>query len=809
MSQTWNKASIKPDIDLELEKNPNQNIPKQVNLVFNYSSIQLTEAMDKLLNRGLNFSILPLKLDITQILVDYRKFERSVIWHEFWFARETQNEFQKSVFKKHKTNMPKNYTTPQGLQIYLNAIKSDLLDPRNRNTASCNIPEEEIQALKALIKLQRDRVIKIMACDKGAGIIILDFNEYMRACYTHLSSEQIQNDGTSNPYYIKINEFQIGKAKQNIKYIIEEGLHHGYISQEEYNEMNPEDRDFGRFYLNFKVHKEHTPMFAPPPRPIVSVSGSFAENIGVFVEHHIKDLVWKHSDILEDTPDFLRTLETDINQGLKLSSNSILASIDVQALFTNIPGEESLKCLTESLDERINPQIPTGFITRLMEAILDNNLFMFNKEYFKQNIGASMGQRPIPSLANIFMARRIDSQIRSLAAKFNKLDSNTPALRLLKRFLDDLFLIFEGTTKEIHKLFDEINQIHPSIKFTMTHTSVDTESNEDKCKCPQQDRIPFLDTSCRIKDNKIDIDLHKKKTDRNRYLLPSSCHPRQTTRSIPFSLALRIVRICTHPDTREMRFKDLKSLLLARSYQEQLIDRAINKARSIPRNVALRKVKKKKTSDRPVFVMKFDPRLPNISNIQSRHWRAMVSQDQYLKDCFKTPPLIAYKKQRNIREHLIRAKVPENSRHEKRQLNGMFKCGNQCTACPYISEGKSVKHKDSTWNINRSLNCNSYNIIYLIECKKERCRRSENYRYVGETKRPLKYCLADHRGYILNQKDNQATGAHFNLPGHSLSDLSVTILERVNQRDETYRKEREKYHIRRLNTFHSGLNKKV
>ena len=98
MSQTWNKASIKPDIDLELEKNPNQNIPKQVNLVFNYSSIQLTEAMDKLLNRGLNFSILPLKLDITQILVDYRKFERSVIWHEFWFARETQNEFQKTVF---------------------------------------------------------------------------------------------------------------------------------------------------------------------------------------------------------------------------------------------------------------------------------------------------------------------------------------------------------------------------------------------------------------------------------------------------------------------------------------------------------------------------------------------------------------------------------------------------------------------------------------------------------------------------------------------------------------------------------------
>ena len=474
--------------------------------------------MDKLLNRGLNFSILPLKLDITQILVDYRKFERSVIWHEFWFAREKQQEYQKPIFKKQKTNMPKNYKTPQGLQIYLNAIKSEQMDPRNRNTSNCNIPEEEIQALKALIKLQRDRVIKIMACDKGAGIIILDFNEYMRACYTHLSSEQIQADGSSKPYYMKINEMQIGKAKQNIQYIIEEGLHHGYISQEEYNEMDPENKDFGRFYSNFKVHKEHTPMSAPPPRPIVSISGSFSENIGVFVEHHISDLVWQDPDILEDTPDFLRTLESNINQGLPLSNNSILASIDVQALFTNIPGEESLECLSEALDGRINPKVPSGFIVRLMESILENNLFTFNHQYFKQNIGSSMGQRPIPSLANIFMSKRIDIQIRKLAAKYNKSDNSNSALRLLKRFLDDLFLIFEGTTKELHQLLEEINNIHPSITFTMTHTSVESESRQDKCQCPPQNRVPFLDTSCGIKNNKIDIDLHKKKTDRNRYL---------------------------------------------------------------------------------------------------------------------------------------------------------------------------------------------------------------------------------------------------------------------------------------------------
>ena len=49
----------------------------------------------------------------------------------------------------------------------------------------CNLPKE-LEALKELIKLQRDRVIMIKPCYKGAGIIIMDFKMYMQACYEHL-----------------------------------------------------------------------------------------------------------------------------------------------------------------------------------------------------------------------------------------------------------------------------------------------------------------------------------------------------------------------------------------------------------------------------------------------------------------------------------------------------------------------------------------------------------------------------------------------------------------------------------------------
>ena len=103
------------------------------------------------------------------------------------------------------------------------------------------------------------------------------------------------------------------------------------------------------------------------------------------------------------------------------------------------------------------------------------------------------------------------------------------AFRIFKRFLDDLIQVFTGTTKQLHELYNEFNQIHPTLIFTMVHTSVESEPEEDQCNCEKTDSIPFLDTLIKIENGKIDIDLFKKKTDRNQYLLPFSCHPKSTT----------------------------------------------------------------------------------------------------------------------------------------------------------------------------------------------------------------------------------------------------------------------------------------
>ena len=72
--------------------------------------------MTNLFNRGLNFTILPLKLDIPQTLVEFKQFERRTIWHEFWFGRDSDETYEPTLFKTKKNNLPKTISPHKDLK---------------------------------------------------------------------------------------------------------------------------------------------------------------------------------------------------------------------------------------------------------------------------------------------------------------------------------------------------------------------------------------------------------------------------------------------------------------------------------------------------------------------------------------------------------------------------------------------------------------------------------------------------------------------------------------------------------------------
>ena len=127
--------------------------------------------------------------------------------------------------------------------------------------------------------------------------------------------------------------------------------------------------------------------------------------------------------------------------------------------------DEGLEAVDEALDGK-KLRFPKEFLTSLLELTLKYNIFEFNSELFLQLIGTAMGIRPAPSYANIFMAK-IDKLAEDLATSFG--DGIHP-IRMWKRFLDDIFIIWTGTLERLHQFLDDLNMIHQTIKFTMNHT---------------------------------------------------------------------------------------------------------------------------------------------------------------------------------------------------------------------------------------------------------------------------------------------------------------------------------------------------
>ena len=165
-----------------------------------------------------------------------------------------------------------------------------------------------------------------------------------------------------------------------------------------------------------------------------------------------------------------------------------------------------------------------------------------------------MGTKMAPAYANIFMSRLEGQLLKSVALRpFSWL-----------RFIDDIGMKWSHGRETLTAFLDKANNFHPSIKFT---DEISTEKHV------------FLDTKSSLVGDTISVDLYTKPTDTHQYLLPTSCHPKHCCKNVPYSLALRLRRICSDSDTFESKARELTDYLCKRGNQKQEISLAIERAR--------------------------------------------------------------------------------------------------------------------------------------------------------------------------------------------------------------------------------------
>ena len=194
-------------------------------------------------------------------------------------------------------------------------------------------------------------------------------------------------------------------------------------------------------------------------------------------------------------------------ENTQISDDVVLATLDVNSLYTNIPQTEGIDVICRHYEDHYehNLPIPPNDLQELLRLILEENSFKFNERHFIQTHGVAMGTKTAVSFSVIFMA---DLEKRLLMA--------SPSKPLVwKRFIDDIFSLWNISIQEVSNFVNFANTFHPTIKFT--------------CEMSSQ-RAVFLDTEVfkgpRLTTHKIlDLQTHFKPTETFQYTHFSSCHP--------------------------------------------------------------------------------------------------------------------------------------------------------------------------------------------------------------------------------------------------------------------------------------------
>ena len=183
---------------------------------------------------------------------------------------------------------------------------------------------------------------------------------------------------------------------------------------------------------------------------------------------------------------------------------------------------------------------------------------------------------------------------------------------------------------------------------------------------------------------------------------------------------------------------------MPRGYKSNIIDGQFKRILELPgtlysdkRKEALKKKERKQgNNNRIIAPFQYNPLLPKVSSVLTKHYNTMTFNNPELKEVFPEPPMAALRQGSNLRKFLCRSQLYRTSRDSKFQrntrktANGWKKCSNPCPVCPFTAPPKNTVHSEVSeyiHTIKTPVNCQSENIVYLWRCKKENCiKKPEN-----------------------------------------------------------------------------------
>ena len=120
-------------------------------------------------------------------------------------------------------------------------------------------------------------------------------------------------------------------------------------------------------------------------------------------------------------------------------------------------------------------------------------------------------------------------------------------------------------------------------------------------------------------------------------------------------LSLLIYHTNSSEETFVENIRIFKLRLRTRGYPNNLIDKTLSQVKFSHRKKALKDNTRVQKEILP-FVTQYNPSVTNLKHILMEKWHLIESQPK-LKEMFKEPPIISYKRGISLRDILVRAKL--------------------------------------------------------------------------------------------------------------------------------------------------------
>ena len=406
-------------------------------------------------------------------------------------------------------------------------LKSESTKHRNTNYHNSILSKPLLEAAK---NLKNNENLVVRKADKSATYVLLNKDEYIEKLNVILSDstkfKRIKQDPTDDI-----------KKKANDLIDAQNAVIDDIKLKKIIGDYKP-----GYIYGNVKTHKNGNPL-----RPIISQiptpTYQLAKTLNKIITPYIPN-----DYMLTSTNDFIDVLQTH-------SNNGIIASLDVENLFTNVPINETIDIIVEYSYN--HPTLPPPKISK---NILKELLNLCTREapfrcpqgnLYTQIEGVAMGSPLGPTFANFYMSN-LEQKI---------LSDKDKKPHIYARYVDDIFVQIRDIDelKKLQNLFQE-NSV---LQFTY-------EINVNN-------KLPFLDVLVDTTETKFRTKVYRKPTSQGNCMNGKSECTDKYKNSVIFSYLNRAYNISDNWNDFHEEVIHVKQLLINNNFSNTMVDHQIKK----------------------------------------------------------------------------------------------------------------------------------------------------------------------------------------------------------------------------------------